>query len=234
MAKPTVRVDIVSDTVCPWCYVGKRRLEQAMNKCPDLQFSVHWHPFQLNPNAPAEGVSKLQYYRSKFGPQADLMFPRMQRTYDEVGIGNYSIGGLTGNTFNSHLLIHWAGKTAGWQKQNELVEELMANYFCQEKYINDRDVLLAAVTKVGLDVSQAAHVLDAPGPLAAEVQEELASARRANISGVPFFTINGRYQLSGAQPPEEFLMVFKDIQRTSAAPAGVVEGEACGRDGVCA
>ncbi|PNH06161.1 hypothetical protein TSOC_007481 [Tetrabaena socialis] len=212
--KPIITLEVTSDTVCPWCYVGKRRLEKAMARFKDrADFKVRWLPFQLNPEAPREGEVKLQYYNDKFGPaRVAQMLPQMTRTFAEEGL-QYKMGGLTGNTLDSHRLIAWA-EQFGLAQQNALVEELFARYFCQEKYIGDRGVLLEAVAAAGLSVADAAAVLDDPAAFTQEVQQLVARAR--GIGGVPYFVIDKRLKMSGAQPPEAFEEAFEQVLSSSA------------------
>eukprot|EP00245_Coleochaete_scutata_P009186 TRINITY_DN2966_c3_g1_i2.p1 TRINITY_DN2966_c3_g1~~TRINITY_DN2966_c3_g1_i2.p1 ORF type:complete len:221 (+),score=38.51 TRINITY_DN2966_c3_g1_i2:41-703(+) len=207
-AKPLVKVDIVSDTVCPWCFVGKKNLENAISTAKDkYEFEVRWHPYMLNPGAPKEGVNKKDYYESRFGGPAKVapMMARMSQIFEAHGY-KYSIGGLTGNTLDSHRLIELAGRQ-GLDKQNRLVDRLMVAYFTEEKFINDRAVLLQAAEDSG--VTGAKQWLDDPNSGLAEVQEALRTWGRG-ISGVPNFSINGT-SLSGAQPPETFLRVFEQV-----------------------
>ncbi|KAK9825745.1 hypothetical protein WJX74_003649 [Apatococcus lobatus] len=199
-----ITVDVVSDTVCPWCFIGKRRLESAIKRNPGRDFLVRWHPFQLNPNASAEGVNKLQYYKDKFGEsRTAAMLPRMTETFAQEGLA-YSMDGLTGNTLDSHRLIAAAGQQ-GPQVQDALVEELFSNYFTQGKYINDPEVLKAAGQKAGVTDSDA--VVKDKDRLRAEVIEELQSFARG-VTGVPYFIIDGKYALSGAQEPAAFEEAF--------------------------
>ncbi|KAL5208943.1 hypothetical protein ABZP36_004566 [Zizania latifolia] len=136
--KKLIRIDVSSDTVCPWCFVGKKNLEKAMDQSKDkFDFEVRWHPFFLNPDAPKEGVRKSDYYRMKFGPiQFEHATARMTEMFRGLGM-EYDMSGLTGNTMDSHRLIALAGHQ-GYDKQNALVEELFLNFFCQGKYIGDR------------------------------------------------------------------------------------------------
>jgi len=194
------------------CYVGKRNLEKAMSLCPQADFEVNWRPFELNPSAPKTGENKLEMYTRKFGEERiRMMMPRMTETFAKVGL-NYSIGGLTGNTFDSHRLIFWAG-TLGHAKQDALVEELFSNYFCEEKYIGDRQILLAAAIKVGLDQTEAERILDDCTAFKKEVENEKRTFGRG-VSGVPFFIINREEGLSGAQPPETFVEIFRDALKS--------------------
>ncbi|EKX35982.1 hypothetical protein GUITHDRAFT_117897 [Guillardia theta CCMP2712] len=178
-----------------------------MKKFPQVQFEVNWRPFQLQPEAPKEGRNKLEMYHEKFGAdRVRMMMPRLTQAFDNVGV-KFSMGGMTGNTFDSHRLIYWAG-TKG--KQDELMEELFMNYFSQEKYIGDPQVLEQAAEKVGLDRQEAAGVISNPQAFAKEVEAEKKKFGRS-VSGVPFFIINGEEGLSGAQPPEVFEQVFREV-----------------------
>lgn len=217
-----INVDVVSDTVCPWCYMGKRRLERAIKQVqeqtPDATFKVHWLPFQLNPAAGNEPVNKIQMYNDKFGPsKVAQMVPAMTQTFAAEGL-QYSMGGNTGNTRNSHRLLAWAAAEHGLDKQNQLAEALFNGYFCKEQYINDKDFLLSCAESAGLPRDAAAAVLDDPAGKGEQlVQQELGTY--AGISGVPHFVINGRHQLGGAQPPEVFVDLFTQLLRQQP-PAG--------------
>lgn len=206
VVKPSIRIDVTSDTVCPWCFVGKRNLEKAMDASKDkYNFEVKWHPFFLNPNADVKGVDKVEYYKKKFGKErAAAITENMTRVFQELGL-SFKLGGLTGSTLDSHRLIALAGQQ-GLQKQNALVEELFLNYFTQEKYIGDRRVLLEAATKVGIDGAE--EWLNNPNAGIEEIQHDLKQFAEG-VSGVPNFLINGRQQLSGGQPPSSFLRAFE-------------------------
>jgi predicted DsbA family dithiol-disulfide isomerase len=212
MSRKLITIDVVSDTVCPWCYVGKRRLEKAIKQFKDqVDFSVKWLPYQLNPSAPAEGVNKLQSYNDKFGPgRVAQMIPAMTATFADEGL-TYSIGGLTGNTRNSHRLLAWAAQHHGLKEQNQLAEELFNGYFCQEQYINDRSFLLRCVEAVGLPVQSAQAILDdATGGEAEQlVLQEIG--RHPGVTGVPHFVVDGRVHISGAQDPDVFARHFKKL-----------------------
>ncbi|KAI5070916.1 hypothetical protein GOP47_0013167 [Adiantum capillus-veneris] len=205
-AKPLIHIDVTSDTVCPWCFVGKRNLEKAMDASRDkYNFEVKWHPFLLNPNADTKGVGKLEYYKEKFGKErAAAIIENMTKVFQELGL-NFSIGGLTGSTLDSHRLIALAGRQ-GYDKQNALVEELFCNYFTQEKYIGDRQVLLEAAAKVQIDGAEA--WLNDSNAGIDEIQHDLEQYAKG-VSGVPYFLISGQQRLSGAQPPASFLKAFE-------------------------
>lgn len=228
MAKKVIRVDVTSDTICPWCFIGKKHLEQAIAASTDrYDVEVKWHPFFLNPDASVEGVNKMEHYKSKFGEG------RMQMILDRVGgafanLGyKYSMGGKTGSTLDSHRLLELAGRQS-LEKQNALVEQLFLNFFTQEKYIGDRSVLVAAAEKAG--VEGAREFLEDPQ---AGLKEVLAEERkfRRGVSGVPHFVIDGRYQISGAQPLEAFLEAFEVAAKSRKSEANDAPTGACTWDG---
>ncbi|KAI3747975.1 hypothetical protein L6452_10752 [Arctium lappa] len=205
--KKLIKIDVSSDSVCPWCFVGKKNLDKAVALSKDqYDFEIKWHPFLLNPSAPKEGINKKDYYKSKFGSRADQMHARMAEVFKGHGL-EYNLSGLTGSSLDSHRLIFFAGKQ-GSDKQHNLVEELFDGYFTQGKFIGDRDFLLESARKVGLE--GAAEFLDDPNNGLQEVNEELGKYS-ANISGVPHYVINGMHQLSGGQPAEVFLRAFQVV-----------------------
>ncbi|KAK7273286.1 hypothetical protein RIF29_14335 [Crotalaria pallida] len=203
--KKLVRIDISSDTVCPWCFVGKKNLDKAIAASKDkYNFEIKWHPYQLDPNAPKEGIDKREYYKKKFGSRSDQMEARMSEVFRSVGL-EYSISGLTGNTLDSHRLIYFGGQQ-GLGKQHDLVEELNLGYFTQGKYIGDLKFLLESADKVGIEGAE--EFLKDPNNGLKEVVEELKTYS-GNINGVPYYVINGNQKLSGGQPPEVFLRAFQ-------------------------
>ncbi|CAA0823342.1 Thioredoxin superfamily protein, partial [Striga hermonthica] len=204
-AKKLIQIDVSADTVCPWCFVGKKNLDKAISSSDDrYAFEIKWHPYMLNPSAPKEGVVKKEFYLNKFGPRAAQMEARMTEIFKGLGL-EYDTSGLTGNTLDSHKLIYFAGKQ-GLDKQHKLVEELYLGYFTQGKYIGDRDFLVETAKKVGIE--GAAEFLEDPNNGVKEVNEEIEQ-HSAHISGVPHYVVNGKYQLSGGQPPESFLKAFQ-------------------------
>lgn len=207
-SKKFIQIDVSSDTVCPWCFVGKKNLEKAMSLAKDqFNFEVKWHPFFLNPHAPKEGILKSEFYKNKFGStQHEHIISRMREVFRGLGF-EYDTAGMTGNTLDSHRLISFAANQ-GYEKQNALVEELFQNYFIQGKFIGDKQVLLDAAHKVGIE--GAAELVNDPNKCLKEVNEELQKYS-SHISGVPHFVFNGSFQLSGGQPPEAFLHAFQVV-----------------------
>jgi predicted DsbA family dithiol-disulfide isomerase len=223
-----IRISVVSDVVCPWCYIGHRRMQQAQKQWltthPQDTFTVRYEPFQLNPAAPRPGVDKHQMYIEKFGEaRLRMMRPHMAATGREVGI-NFQFGGLVGNTRDSHRLIHLAQRLAAEAPAGQTdeagdigsrtVEALFAAYHEQEKDISNVDTLREIATAAGVpaDTFQKS-IVDSDGE-GREVDEALKRARMMGISGVPFFTIQDKFHLSGGQPPEEFLSLFERVAKT--------------------
>ncbi|CAL5221167.1 g3307 [Coccomyxa viridis] len=204
-----IEIDITSDTVCPWCYIGKRRLERAIEQMQEegKQFEVRWHPFQLNPDAPPEGRNKLEYYKQKFGSDRTAhMIPMMKETFKKEGL-DYTMDGLTGNTLDSHRLIAYAGRQ-GYDVQDKVVEELFKAYFTEGKYINDPEVLKEAAKAAGVEEYE--WVIQDPSIVLDQVKHEL-KLHAAGVTGVPHFVINGRYHLSGAQDTSTFVEVLSQL-----------------------
>ena len=218
----TYTIDIVSDTVCPWCYIGHKRLSSAikthLSSNPNDTFHTRWHPYQLNPDAPrGQSTNKLAMYASKFGEQRSLaMIEHMKGLGESEGI-HFSYGGNTGNTYDSHRLIALAAqKEAGQSKegqglQTRVVEELFAEYFEKEGDITKHDVLERAAVKAGLDETDVKQTLGSD-QFGQQVGKELREARMQGISGVPNFTINEQYEISGGQEPAAFMQIFNRIK----------------------
>jgi len=205
----TLIVNIVSDVVWPWCSIGKARLEKAIAKA-GIKAQVLWRPFFLNPNLPAEGVVKHDYYLEKFGPQVNQIETRLKGVFAEEGL-EFSTGGKTGPTMSAHRLIAYA-ETFGTEKQNLLVEELFKNYFGQEKFLNDKEVLIAAAEKVG--ITGAVEIINDPKAYESTVIEQYNTYAKG-VRGVPFFILEApsgkTVTLSGAQPVDAFIDAFSHI-----------------------
>jgi predicted DsbA family dithiol-disulfide isomerase len=203
-------------TVGPQCYVGKNKLERGISlyksRHPDTEdiFSTTWLPFYLNPAAPKYGVDKRQYYQKKFGEQrTEMIFERLNAAGKDVGIV-FKFGGKTGNTRDSHRLIQ-LGKTKSPHVQTRVVEELFKAYFENEQDITSHDVLREAGAKAGLGESEVREWLNSDKG-GKEVDEEVMHAQMANISGVPNFTIQGKYEVGGAQDPAAFVQLFERLK----------------------
>jgi predicted DsbA family dithiol-disulfide isomerase len=213
-----MRVDIWSDIVCPWCYVGKRRFEKGLERFEhhgDVQ--VLHHAFQLNPAAPRHETSNrremlMRKYRLS-AEQADEMDARMTVTAAAEGLAFHLDGTLTGNTLDAHQLVH-LGLARG--RQDAVVERLFRAYFIEQRSIFDPASLVALATDAGLDAEEAAATLD-ENRYAEAVIADIDVARRLGVSGVPFFVFDERYGVSGAQSPDVFLDVFARTHQSVGA-----------------
>jgi predicted DsbA family dithiol-disulfide isomerase len=213
-----MRIDIFSDVICPWCFIGKRRLEKALALRPMPEVRVHWRAFQLNPGMPKEGMERGAYLAAKFGgPEA------AQRIYDTVGAAGRRTGvdfaferiRRTPNTVAAHRLIRFADR---FGKQDAVVEALFRAYFQDGRLVGDKDVLAEIAAETGLAPDAARDYL-AGDEDAEEVLAEDMYARQLGIGGVPCFIVEGRYALSGAQEPEAFLPVFDLVAAEQPASA---------------
>ena len=212
-------IDIVSDVVCPWCYIGKRHVEQAISQWheanPDAQVTVRWHPFQLNPDLPLEGTDRKSYLEAKFGgPQ------RAKEIYARVGAAGRNAGlelnfdGILKqpNTLAAHALIAYAQSVDDGAHADAVAERLFKAYFVDGQFIGDIDVLVAIAAECGLDAEATRAVLTEPATLD-QIAAQDANVRQQGVTGVPFLVFNQKVALSGAQPPE----VMLDAMRQSVA-----------------
>jgi predicted DsbA family dithiol-disulfide isomerase len=208
-----MHLDIFSDTICPWCYVGKRRLARALAARPQPKLAVRWRAFQLNPGMPADGMVRERYIDAKFGSSE-----RAKRIYEAVsavgaseGINfNFEAIKRTPNTILSHRLLRKASKE---ELQDELLEAMFQAYFVDGRDIGSARVLTEVGESVGLEKAGAYLASDEGGE---EVRAEDSLARRQGINGVPCFIFNYRFLLSGAQEPESFFQLF-DLAREDEA-----------------
>ena len=200
-AGPGTRIDIVSDAICPWCYIGKRQLERALTDLggQGLSFAVQWNPFQLNPDMPPEGVARAAYRAAKFGSaeRAAAGDARVSEAARAVGL-DFHLERIvrTPNTIDAHRLIWLAGREG---VQDAAMEAVFAAYFIDGRDIGDRDVLADCATAAGLDRAAVLSFL-AGGAVAAEMRAADQAAREAGVSGVPSFFLDGYGLFSGALP----------------------------------
>ena len=196
-----VRIDVVSDVVCPWCFIGKRRLEKALALRPGVAVEVHWRPYFLNDWIPREGMSREQYLTTKFGSSERYkgIAQRVTAAAAEEGL-TYAADKMKRqpNTLDCHRLIRWA---EGIGKAAEMKQKLMDLYFTQGADLTDRDTLVKAAADVGLDADTVRPALASDQDVA-EIEQEAQSAKAAGIEGVPCFIFGGKFAVSGAQSPE--------------------------------
>ena len=211
-----IDIDIVSDTICPWCYVGKRRIERALAGFDADEVRVRWHPFQLNPGMPPEGMDRAEYVAAKFGgaDAARAVYDRIREAGAEEGIAfAFERMPRTPNTFASHRVVHYA---AGEGVQNETVEALFQAVFLNGRDIGDRETLLDIGAECGIEPVALSEYLASAEDVDALRAEE-ARSRRMGVTGVPFFIIGGRYGVSGAQDPAVLRSVIDKVAEESMA-----------------
>ncbi len=218
-ASRTLTVDVVSDVVCPWCFIGKRRLETALaalaQREPERDVRIRWHPFQLNPDLPPEGIERSAYLEAKFGGAR-----RAAEIYDRVRSAGRSADipfafdaiARQPNTRAAHRLIAWAQASAPANVADALVERLFRGYFLEGRSVGDPDELVRIAAEAGLD-AEAARALLGSERFAEEVRESNERAQAAGIGGVPFFIFDGKVAVSGAQPPDVLLEAIATADR---------------------
>jgi predicted DsbA family dithiol-disulfide isomerase len=207
----TLAVDVISDVVCPWCYIGKRKLEAALSELkarePALDIAVRWHPFQLNPDMPSGGMPRTSYLAAKFGgtDRAAEIYSRVRAVGAEVGIPfAFERIVMQPNTLEAHRLVAWAQAKGNLDAVSALVERLFHAYFIDGGFLGDRKELVRAAGAAGFDTGEVRRMLESSegrDVVAAEDQE----ARSVGVQGVPFFIFNGRIAVSGAHDPPTLL-----------------------------
>jgi predicted DsbA family dithiol-disulfide isomerase len=225
----TIQLEIYSDLICPWCYIGKRRLEAAL-RLAEGQHAVRvtWHPFQLNPDMPSAGMDRRAYRSAKFGSweRSKELDAGVAEAGAEVDLTfNYAAVRRTPNTFDSHRLMWLADQH---EQQEQVVEALFAAYFVEGLDLSQQSVLAEIVIRAGLPRTEVEELL-AGDRGAAEVRQLEQAARETGIQSVPFYVLNGRYHFSGAQPPQVILAAFAEAASETPQVTEVI-GEVCDVD----
>ncbi len=207
------KLEIVSDTICPWCYVGKRHLEAALSVLADegLTFDVHWRPFQLNPDMPASGLDRRAYRSAKFGSweKSQALDAQVAAVAAADGLSlRHDLMQRTPNTIASHALVRLADDIGGPALQDRVVEALFAGYFTEGRDIGSLEVLTQIGVGAGLDQGVVVEALADPARRAA-VHADEQLARSLHLNGVPSFVMDGRYLFSGAQPAGAMARAFR-------------------------
>lgn len=197
---PTLVIDVVSDVVCPWCFIGKRKLESALAELartePSTGVHVRWHPFQLNPDLPAAGLPRTAYLARKFGTRAGDVYARVEDAGAAVGIAfRFDRIEIQPNTFDAHRLVAWAQQQ---RSADDLVERLFSAFFVEGRRVGDTDELARLAADCGWPADDARAMLNSDA-LRDVVSSESREAADAGIQGVPCFIFNGRVAVSGAQ-----------------------------------
>lgn len=213
-----ITIDVVSDVVCPWCYLGKARLELAIAEVQDeVGVDINWRPYRLNPDYPPEGVDQKAALAAKLGGEERVVSAHKMLTDlgREVGIAfNFDAIKIGPNTLDAHRLIHWA-VTEDREKQDRIVDALFKANFEEGKNVGDHSVLLDIAEKAGLDRTVIAALLasDADGDL---IVAEIEAAQKMGVTGVPFFIFDQQYAVSGAQTPDVIASALRDIAKMKA------------------
>lgn len=217
MSRGTISVDIVSDVVCPWCYIGQKRLDHALHAAPELDVAIRWQPFQLDPTIPAEGIDRRSYMLAKFGSEERLK--QIHSTIAPLGAAegiafDFDAITVSPNTLDAHRVIHWAG-AARHGVQDRLVRALFSLYFEQGADIGDHAVLAKAAGAAGMDGAAVGAML-ATDRDRDSVSAEIAAVSRMGISGVPCFLLEGKYAVMGAQDAATLAAAMRQVAAAKA------------------
>jgi predicted DsbA family dithiol-disulfide isomerase len=225
----TMLIEVYSDTVCPWCYVGYGRLRAALQQRPALATEVRWLPFELNPDLPVPGMDRAQYMQQRFGDVNRFAKAQgmLREIGAELGLGfDFDAIRRMPNTRRSHALIAWSASKGC---QGDIKRRVLEAYFAGGRDIGEPEVLAALAAEAGLDAAEARAAID-DAALHAAIEQLEQQARSWQVSGVPTFIFDRRYAFSGAQPLEVFLQALDAAARDAASPAPAV---AAGTDGSC-
>ncbi len=205
-----IKLDIISDPICPWCYIGKTHLDKALAQHPGHPFAIEWHPFQLNPDMPKEGMDRRAYLEGKFGGKEGAV-----RAYAPV-VEHAQAAGLTinfeqmqrtPNTIDAHRLIHWAGIEGC---QTAAVSALFHAYFVDARDIGDAEVLADVADMIGMDAAVVGKLLKSDADID-EIRKRDAHSRQMGVRSVPTFIVAGKHAVPGAQPPELWSKVISEL-----------------------
>lgn len=206
----TTTLDIISDPICPWCYIGKARLDRALESRPDHAFDIHWRPFQLNPEMPPEGMDRRAYLEAKFGGREGALkvYGQIAEMAEATGLDiNFEAIKRTPNTIDAHRLIRWSRNEG---RQTMVVSQLFHRYFKLGEDISDHNVLLDVAKTVGIDPALIERLLSGDADIA-ETQAEDKQAREMGVTGVPTFVVGAKYAVVGAQEPDTWIKMIDDL-----------------------
>ncbi|RTL98221.1 MAG: DsbA family protein [Hyphomicrobiales bacterium] len=215
-AENSITVDVVSDVVCPWCFIGQKRLDKAI-AAADVEVHVRWRPFQLDPTIPPGGMDRRQYMLGKFGSEERIqqIHARIEPLGEAEGI-HFAFGAIkvAANTLDAHRVIRWAG-AAGEDVQNRLVRRLFQLNFEEGANIGDHAVLVKAAGEAGMDASVVETLLPTDADVEA-VRNEITTASRMGITGVPCFLLEGKYAVMGAQDADTLADAIRQVAQAKA------------------
>ncbi|WP_106744582.1 DsbA family oxidoreductase [Yoonia maritima] len=205
-----VKLDIISDPICPWCYIGKTNLDKALLQFPDHPFIMEWHPFQLNPDMPAEGMDRRAYLEAKFGGKDGAVkayAPVVEHAEKTGAVINFDAIKTTPNTIDAHRLIHWAGIE---QRQTFVVDLLFKAYFVDGRDISNHEVLADIADTAEMDAATITKLLSSDADIE-DIRARDAHSRKMGVNSVPTFIVAQQHAVPGAQPPETWVSVITEI-----------------------
>jgi len=205
-----IKLDIISDPICPWCYIGKANLDRALAAHPDHPFMIEWHPFQLNPDMPPQGMDRRDYLELKFGSKeaAVRVYAEIARKAEEAGLEiDFAAIKRTPNTLDAHRLIHWAGIEG---VQTFVVSALFRAYFVEGRDIGSNDVLCNIAGASGMDADMIERLLKTDADID-DIRQRDAEARERGVRGVPTFIVSNQSVLTGAQPADLWGQVIIEL-----------------------
>jgi len=205
-----IKLDIMSDPICPWCYIGKAHLDRALQDHPDHPFAIEWHPFQLNPEMPREGMDRRSYLERKFGGKEGAVraYAPVVEHAEKAGLKiNFEAMQRTPNTLDAHRLIHWAGIEG---RQTAAVSALFKAYFVDARDIGDAEVLADIADSIEMDAAVVTRLLKSDVD-AQDIRDRDAHSRKMGVNSVPTFIVANTHAVPGAQPPELWAQVIADL-----------------------
>ena len=211
-----VKLDVISDPICPWCYICKTNLDKALTEFPDHPFTIEWHPFQLNPDMPAGGMDRKAYLEGKFGGKEGAVkayAPVVEHAEKTGAHINFDAMKVTPNTIDAHRLIHLAGIEG---RQSYMVDLLFKAYFVEGRDIGDHEVLADLADTAEMDAAMVTKLLASDADID-DIRARDKHSRQMGVSSVPTFIVAGKHAVPGAQPPEMWVGVIKEIMDQIAA-----------------
>ena len=205
-----IKLDILSDPICPWCFIGKTQLDRALEGVEQTIFTREWHPFQLNPDMPAGGMDRREYLERKFGGKdgAVQAYAQIEDHAKAIGLDiDFAAMKRTPSTVDAHRLIYWAGLES---VQDIVVEHLFDAYFCKGQDIGDAGTLVSIADKAGLDADVITRLLSGDQD-AQLIRDRDAHSRQRGVNSVPTFIVDNQYAVPGAQPPEVWAKVVQEL-----------------------
>lgn len=205
-----IKLDIMSDPICPWCYIGKAHLDRALQDHPDHPFAIEWHPFQLNPDMPREGMDRRSYLERKFGGKEGAVraYAPVVEHAEKAGLNiNFEAMQRTPNTLDAHRLIHWAGIEG---RQTAAVSALFKAYFVDARDIGAAEVLADIADSIEMDAAVVTRLLKSDVD-AQDIRDRDAHSRKMGVNSVPTFIVANTHAVPGAQPPELWAQVIADL-----------------------